>query len=179
MNKGDEPEFAQQSIQHYDGGMCYAVSTTCPDIEAACRYLDWRFSEEGLMTMITWFTTFMVISVAQFLVWILATETVVRIVKRQTNEVYSKALNILVQSYDNSMESVRSMLNVMSLDKDIPKSIDGSGDVWQNEITRRRLASYKSQYSGAVSGSPSETTGMNILSGRYRNIFSSIIGIRI
>lgn len=51
MNKGDEPEFAQQSIQHYDGGMCYAVSTTCPDIEAACRYLDWRFSEEGLMTM--------------------------------------------------------------------------------------------------------------------------------
>ncbi len=51
MNKGDEPEFSQQSIQHYDGGMCYAVSTTCPDIEAACRYLDWRFSEEGLMTM--------------------------------------------------------------------------------------------------------------------------------
>lgn len=39
------------------------------------------------------------------------------------------------------------MLNVMSLDKDIQKSIDGSGDVWQNEITRRRLASYKSQYS--------------------------------
>lgn len=50
-DKGDEPEFAQQSIQHYDGGMCYAVSTTCSDIEAACRYLDWRFSEEGLMTM--------------------------------------------------------------------------------------------------------------------------------
>lgn len=50
-NKGDEPQFAQQSIQKYDGGMCYAVSTTCPDIEAACRYLDWRFSEEGLMTM--------------------------------------------------------------------------------------------------------------------------------
>lgn len=98
-------------------------------------------------TIITWFITFMVISVAQFLVWILATETVVHIVKRQTNEVYSKALNILVQSYDNSMESVRSMLNVMSLDKDIQKSIDGSGDVWQNEITRRSLASYKSQYS--------------------------------
>lgn len=51
MNKGDEPEFAQQSIQHYDGGMCYAVSTTCSDIEAACRYLDWRFSEEGIMTL--------------------------------------------------------------------------------------------------------------------------------
>ena len=39
-----------------------------------------------------------------------------------------------------------STLNVMSLDKDIQKSIDGSGDVWQNKITRRRLASYKSQY---------------------------------
>ena len=98
-------------------------------------------------TIITWFITFMVISVAQFLVWILATETVVHIVKRQTNEVYGKALNILVQSYDNSMESVRSMLNVMSLDKDILKELDGPGDVWQNEITRRRLVSYKSQYS--------------------------------
>lgn len=98
-------------------------------------------------TIITWVITFTVISVAQFLVWILATETVVHIVKRQTDEVYGKALNLLVQSYDNSLESVRSMLNVMSLDKEIVKELDGSGDVWQNEITRRRLESYKSQYS--------------------------------
>lgn len=97
-------------------------------------------------TIITWAITFTVISVAQFLVWILATETVVHIVKRQTDEVYGKALNLLVQSYDNSLESVRSMLNVMSLDKEIVKELDGSGDVWQNEITRRRLVSYKSQY---------------------------------
>lgn len=97
-------------------------------------------------TIVTWFITFMVISVAQFLVWILATETVVHIVKRQTNEVYGKALNILVQSYDNSMESVRSMLNVMSLDKEILKEFDSAGDVWRNEVTRRKLASYKSQY---------------------------------
>lgn len=98
-------------------------------------------------TILTWAITFTVISVAQFLVWILATETVVHIVRHQTDEVYGKALNLLVQSYDNSMESVRSMLNVMSLDKEIVKELDGSGDVWQNEITRRRLVSYKSQYS--------------------------------
>lgn len=97
-------------------------------------------------TIATWVATFMVISVAQFLVWILATETVVHVVKRQTNEVYGKALNILIQSYDNSMESVRSMLNVLTLDKDIKKGMEGSGDVWQNEIIRRRLVSYKSQY---------------------------------
>ncbi|MCI9540622.1 MAG: hypothetical protein HFG39_06085 [Lachnospiraceae bacterium] len=51
LNKGDEPKFSQQSIQKFDGGMCYAVSTTCSNIEAACRYLDWRFSEEGKMTL--------------------------------------------------------------------------------------------------------------------------------
>lgn len=51
LNKGDEPKFSQQSIQKFDGGMCYAVSTTCSNIEAACRYLDWRFSEEGMMTL--------------------------------------------------------------------------------------------------------------------------------
>ena len=50
-NKGDEPQFSQQSIQKFDGGFGYAVSTTCSNVEAACRYLDWRFSEEGLMTM--------------------------------------------------------------------------------------------------------------------------------
>lgn len=97
-------------------------------------------------TITTWFITFMVISVAQFLVWILATETMVHVVKRQTNEVYGKTLNILIQSYDNSMESVCSMLNVMVLDKDIQKQIGDCEDVWQNEIVRRKLASYKSQY---------------------------------
>lgn len=51
LNKGDEPQLAWQSIQKYDGGFGYAVSTTCSDIEAACRYLDWRFSEEGMYTM--------------------------------------------------------------------------------------------------------------------------------
>lgn len=51
LDKGDEPQFAWQSIQKYDGGFGYAVSTTCSDIEAACRYLDWRFSEEGMYTM--------------------------------------------------------------------------------------------------------------------------------
>lgn len=50
-NKGEEPQFSQQSIQKFDGGFGYAVSTTCSDIEAACRYLDWTFSEEGMMTM--------------------------------------------------------------------------------------------------------------------------------
>lgn len=98
-------------------------------------------------TITTWFITFMVISVAQFLVWILATEMVVHVVKRQTNEVYGKALNILIQSYDNSMESVCSMLNVMALDKDIMKGTGNINDVWQNEVIRRRLASYQSQYS--------------------------------
>lgn len=98
-------------------------------------------------TITTWFITFIVISVAQFLVWILATEIVVHVVKSQTAEVYGKALNILIQSYDNSMESVYSLLNVMALDKNIQKEIDGLGDAWQNEITRRTLVSYKSQYS--------------------------------
>lgn len=51
MNKGDEPQLSQQSIQKFDGGFGYAVSTTCSNVEAACRYLDWAFSEEGMMTM--------------------------------------------------------------------------------------------------------------------------------
>ncbi len=51
MNKGDEPQFSQQSILRMDGGFNYSISTTCSNIEAACRYLDWRFSEEGQMTM--------------------------------------------------------------------------------------------------------------------------------
>ncbi|MGN0166578.1 MAG: hypothetical protein ACI4AB_00925 [Acetatifactor sp.] len=51
MNKGDEPQFSWQSILKFDGGFCWSVSTSCSDIEAACRYLDWRFSEEGMMTM--------------------------------------------------------------------------------------------------------------------------------
>lgn len=88
----------------------------------------------------------MVISVAQLAVWILATEMVVRVVKRQTNGVYDMALHILIQSYDNSMESVCSMLDVMALDQDIGKGTGGCGDAWQNEVTRRRLASYRSQY---------------------------------
>lgn len=51
MNKGDEPQFSQQSIQKFDGGFGYAISSTCSNVEAACRYLDWAFSEEGMMTM--------------------------------------------------------------------------------------------------------------------------------
>ncbi|MCD7819778.1 MAG: extracellular solute-binding protein [Lachnospiraceae bacterium] len=51
MNKGEEPKLSMQSVQHFEGNYCYSVSTSCSDIEAACRWLDWRFSEEGIMTM--------------------------------------------------------------------------------------------------------------------------------
>lgn len=84
---------------------------------------------------------------AQLLGWILITDIAIHFVKKQTNEMYQKAMNVLIQSYDTSMEMVYSMLNVMAVDENIVRNAGETGDVWQNEITRRALLSYKLQHS--------------------------------
>lgn len=48
LNSGDEPEFAQYSNM-FDGSFGFSVSTQCSDVEAACRWLDYFYSEEGGM----------------------------------------------------------------------------------------------------------------------------------
>lgn len=48
QNKGDEPQFSQFTNK-YDGAFGFSVSTQCSDIEAACRWLDYFYSEEGSM----------------------------------------------------------------------------------------------------------------------------------
>lgn len=48
MNKGDEKKFSHFRNQ-YDGSYSVSISTQCKDIEAACRYLDYLYSEEGHM----------------------------------------------------------------------------------------------------------------------------------
>lgn len=48
LNRGDEPEFAQYS-NLFDESFGFSVSTQCSDVEAACRWLDYFYSEEGSM----------------------------------------------------------------------------------------------------------------------------------
>lgn len=48
MNSGDEPEFAQYSNM-FDGSFGFSVSTQCSNVEAACRWLDYFYSDEGGM----------------------------------------------------------------------------------------------------------------------------------
>ena len=45
---GEEPQFSQFTNK-YDGSFGFSVSTQCSDIEAACRWLDYFYSEEGSM----------------------------------------------------------------------------------------------------------------------------------
>lgn len=47
-NAGDEKKFSHFRNQ-YDGSYSVSISTQCKDIEAACRYLDYLYSEEGHM----------------------------------------------------------------------------------------------------------------------------------
>ncbi|MCI9540625.1 MAG: helix-turn-helix transcriptional regulator [Lachnospiraceae bacterium] len=98
-------------------------------------------------TITTWFITFITIFMAQLMGWVLVIQLAIHYTKKQTNEVYYKALNVLIQSFDNSMELIYSMLNVMATDENITKGIYSVNDVWQNELTRRTLASFKLQYS--------------------------------
>lgn len=46
--KGDKPQFSQYT-NSYDGSFGFSVSTQCENIEAACRWLDYMYSEEGSM----------------------------------------------------------------------------------------------------------------------------------
>lgn len=45
---GDTPEFSHYR-NAYDGSYSVSISTQCRDIEKACRYMDYLFSEEGSM----------------------------------------------------------------------------------------------------------------------------------
>lgn len=99
----------------------------------------------------TWFITFVIIFIAQITGWIAATDMVGRRLKIQTDDVYASALNVLSVSYDNCVNSVYSMLDVMTLDDTIKKRCGnvlsaGQNDAYQNELVRRKLASYKLQY---------------------------------
>ncbi len=46
LNKGDEPQMSHYR-NAYDGSYSIAISTSCTNIEAACRFLDYMYSEEG------------------------------------------------------------------------------------------------------------------------------------
>lgn len=48
QEKGAQPQFSQFTNK-YDGSFGFSVSTQCSDIEAACRWLDYFYSEEGSM----------------------------------------------------------------------------------------------------------------------------------
>lgn len=100
----------------------------------------------------TWFITFIVIFIAQIAGWIAASEMVGHRLKKQTDDVYASALNVLSVSYDNCVSSVYSMLDAMTLDDAIRKKCSnvlpaGQNDAYQNELVRRALASYKLQFS--------------------------------
>lgn len=47
-NKGDEPQLAHHN-NSYTGGCAVSISTQCKNIEAACRFLDYWYSEEGAL----------------------------------------------------------------------------------------------------------------------------------
>lgn len=48
LNRGDVPGMSHFR-NAYDGSYSISVSTSCKDIEAACRFLDYAYSEEGSM----------------------------------------------------------------------------------------------------------------------------------
>ncbi|MCD7820502.1 MAG: extracellular solute-binding protein [Lachnospiraceae bacterium] len=48
LSKGDDPEMGQIDNQ-YPGQGCVAITTSCTEIEAAARLLDYAYSEEGHM----------------------------------------------------------------------------------------------------------------------------------
>ncbi len=64
-------------------------------------------------TITTWFITFITIFMAQLMGWVLVIQLAIHYTKKQTNEVYYKALNVLIQSFDNSMELIYSMLQTV------------------------------------------------------------------
>lgn len=47
LNKGDTPEFGQSQMEFFGEGI--SLSGTCSDVEAAARFLDYGYSEEGHM----------------------------------------------------------------------------------------------------------------------------------
>ena len=48
-NKGDRPAFGHSS-NTYSGAFCIGISSQSKNIEAACRFLDYFYSDEGIMT---------------------------------------------------------------------------------------------------------------------------------
>lgn len=99
----------------------------------------------------TWLITFIIIFIAQVTGWIAANDMVGRKLKKQTDDVYASALNVLSISYDNCFSSAYSMLDAMTLEDAIKKRCGnslfaGQNDAYQNELVRRKLASYKLQF---------------------------------
>ena len=50
LNKGDEPQMSHYR-NSYDGTYSLAISTSCENIEAAIRFVDYMYSEEGHMLL--------------------------------------------------------------------------------------------------------------------------------
>jgi len=48
MNRGDEPQF-NHHLNLYQGCYCMSISTQCKNIEAACRFADYFYTQEGHM----------------------------------------------------------------------------------------------------------------------------------
>lgn len=48
LNEGDTPEFSHYR-NAYNGSYSISISSQCKDVEKACRYVDYLFSEEGHM----------------------------------------------------------------------------------------------------------------------------------
>lgn len=46
MNKGETPKMSHYR-NTYDGSYSISISTSCKDIESACRFMDYMYSEEG------------------------------------------------------------------------------------------------------------------------------------
>lgn len=93
---------------------------------------------------------FLIVFMIQILCWLLATKAVSHATQLQADETYQNALNVLAFSCDNDVDSVSSMLDIMVLDENIRKRcnnmVSWQNLPYQNELVRRRLASYKVQH---------------------------------
>ena len=101
-------------------------------------------------TIRKWLLAFLIVFTIQILCWLLATKAVSHATQAQADETYQNALRVLAFSCDNDVNSVSSMLDSMVLDENIRKRCNEVTTVrnipYQNELVRRRLASYKVQH---------------------------------
>lgn len=101
-------------------------------------------------TIRKWLLAFLIVFTIQILCWLLATKAVSHATQVQADETYQNALRVLAFSCDNDVNSVSSMLDSMVLDENIRKRCNEVTTVrnipYQNELVRRRLASYNVQH---------------------------------